>query len=87
MKKMLGSKTTKCPECGSDWEYDVKGKKYSRLIGIENPNVYDGISWWRCPDCGATWSRWSGELEDHKEKKDWVAIARKARNKWLRENP
>ena len=85
----LGSKTKKCPKCGSDWEYEVKGEKYSRLIGIEDPKVYDGVSWWRCPDCGATWSRWTGELEDSegKSEKQWVELARKARNKWFSENP
>ena len=39
---------------------------YSRLIGVElpydNPNHYDGVSFWRCPDCGAQWDRFTGEL-------------------------
>ena len=30
---------------------------YSRMIGIENPRVYDGVIAWHCPDCGLTWPR------------------------------
>lgn len=85
---------TGCPECGSNWEYKVKRKKYSRLIGIEDPNIYDGVSWWRCPDCGATWDRWTGKLErkgkrvadDDRALKKWAEASRKARNRWFREN-
>lgn len=34
---------------------------YSRVIGIEDPKIYDGISWWKCPDCKHVWKRfpWS----------------------------
>ncbi len=28
---------------------------YSRLIGIEIPERYDGVSYWKCPDCGYNW--------------------------------
>jgi uncharacterized Zn ribbon protein len=38
-------------------------KHFSRCIGIEDPFVYDGISWWRCPDCETTWNRWT-EIEN-----------------------
>lgn len=37
-------------------------RHYSRLIGIEVPSKYDGVSYWRCPDCGATWDRWTGAI-------------------------
>lgn len=49
-----------CPECGTEWAYEVEGKKYSHLIGIEDPRVYDGVSWWKCPACGTLWDRWTG---------------------------
>ena len=39
---------------------------YSRLIGIQlpydDPNHFDGVSFWRCPDCGAQWNRFTEEL-------------------------
>lgn len=30
---------------------------YSRLIGIEEPEIYDGIIAWKCPECRAIWPR------------------------------
>lgn len=44
-----------CPECGGSWDS-------SGLVGIEDPRIYDGISWWRCAHCGATWDRWTEKL-------------------------
>ena len=35
---------------------------FSKLIGVEDPYKYDGISYWECPFCGATWDRWTGEF-------------------------
>ena len=61
----------KCPRCNSSWkgqkipdEYkDMYGKHthYSRLIGIEDPQAYDGVLWWRCPDCKVTFHRFTGQ--------------------------
>jgi hypothetical protein len=31
---------------------------YSRVIGIEVSEVYDGVLFWQCPDCGGRWHRW-----------------------------
>lgn len=31
---------------------------YSRIIGVEDPYLYDGIAYWLCPDCGFKWARW-----------------------------
>ena len=60
-----------CPECKADWQGDPipenirqhygETTHWSRLIGIEDPLIYDGISWWQCPDCEARWDRWTGE--------------------------
>ncbi len=36
-------------------------KRFSRLIGVEDSSIYDGISWWQCPDCKQLWDRWSGK--------------------------
>lgn len=29
---------------------------WKREIGIEDPEVYDGIMEWKCPDCEGIWS-------------------------------
>ncbi len=34
---------------------------FSRLVGIEIPGKYDGVSEWMCPDCETRWDRWTGE--------------------------
>jgi len=31
--------------------------RWSRVIGIEDPSIYDGISYYRCPDCDKMWKR------------------------------
>jgi len=56
-----------CPKCGKSWdggaipedlrEHYSPPYRWSRVIGIEDPKVYDGVSWWKCPDCGATFDR------------------------------
>lgn len=67
-----------CPECGGSWEYEVFGKKYSHLIGVQysypNPEHYDGVSEWNCPHCGVRWGRWSGKIlgEGESEKRFWA---------------
>lgn len=33
----------------------------SRMVGIEDPRRYDGVSWWLCPDCGTRFDRWTGK--------------------------
>jgi len=63
-----------CPECGSSWdggdipedirEHYSEPFKWSRLIGIEIPEKYDGISYWQCPDCGTKWDRWTNERQE-----------------------
>lgn len=68
---MIGPDTRFCPNCGSDWrgeEIPEKDRHYfggkthfSRLIGVEIENGYDGVSFWRCPDCEHEWDRWTGE--------------------------
>lgn len=35
--------------------------RFSRLIGIEDPTIYDGVSWWMCPDCKVTWKRFTDQ--------------------------
>ena len=54
-----------CPACNvsligdpipQEWLADYSGTHWRREIGIEDPAIYDGVSWWRCPDCSFTWS-------------------------------
>jgi hypothetical protein len=61
----------KCPECGSNWDAgpipeEHKGfysppYRFSRLVGLEFPDKYDGVWEWACPDCDARFPR-LGEL-------------------------
>ena len=37
--------------------YGSKDARWSRKIGIEIPELYDGIFRWRCPDCAHEWNR------------------------------
>lgn len=30
---------------------------FSRKIGVEIPERYDGVAYWACPFCGGTWPR------------------------------
>lgn len=51
-----------CPVCGEsfvgqeipkEYLHYYGGKThYSRMIGVEIPNLYDGIILWKCRDCG-----------------------------------
>lgn len=61
-----------CPNCNVSLRGDripeniaehYYGTHWDRKIGIEDPYVYDGVSWWLCPDCGHLWKRfpWSPE--------------------------
>jgi hypothetical protein len=57
----------KCPECGSDWdagpipeaqrEFASPPYRFSRLIGIEYRDRYDGVWEYACPDCNARFPR------------------------------
>ena len=62
-----------CPFCKADLRgesipkdlrkmYAYGSTHYSRLIGIEIPELYDGVSYYECPDCHVRWDRWTGEL-------------------------
>ena len=69
----MGNETNsyeECPNCNANLvgekipldEREFYGEgvtNYSRLIGIEDPDIYDGTAWWMCPDCQHTWKRFS----------------------------
>ena len=60
-----------CPACGVSWrgdpipqEYRDKGwygdkTHFSRLIGVEYPERYDGVWEWVCPDCHKRFPRFT----------------------------
>ncbi len=35
---------------------------FSRVIGVEYRNGFDGVSEWCCPDCGRREGRWTGKV-------------------------
>lgn len=54
----------KCPHCGvsllgglipDDIKEHYSGTYWKREIGIEIPEIYDGIYYWECPDCKGQW--------------------------------
>jgi DNA-directed RNA polymerase subunit RPC12/RpoP len=60
-----------CPHCKADLRgepipeelrrmYAPGSTHYSRLIGIEIPELYDGVSYYECPECHVRWDRWTG---------------------------
>ena len=58
-----------CDECFKDLKYEGSdGKFYSQIIGIEDPYLYDGVSYWRCPFCKTTWDRWDGHIVSDAER-------------------
>ena len=61
-----------CPVCNESWDggdihKDIRKHysetfKWSKLIGIEIRERYDGISIWECPFCKSQWDRFTEEL-------------------------
>ena len=62
-----------CPECKADLSYKHGKETYYHTIGIEDPYLYDGISWWFCPKCTHAWKRfeWSPDPETSKTLKEF----------------
>ena len=48
-----------CPSCKKNLTYAVEGQKYSKVIGVEVPQVYDGTLFWQCPSCKHEWPRFT----------------------------
>lgn len=45
---------------------------YSRVIGHEVPEIYDGVLFWSCPDCGKAWPRDFGNTNRTEVSSDYV---------------
>lgn len=56
------SKLDKCPICNKKWKYKVKGKTYSKLIGIIISQEFDEVTKFMCPFCETKWNRATGEI-------------------------
>lgn len=50
----IDGKFNKCPFCGENSE--------ENMIGIEYPEIYDGVSEWFCKRCYTKWNRWTGKI-------------------------
>ncbi len=64
----------RCPHCGADLRgdpipteyleqnlygaWDGEPRYYRRLIGVEDPRIYDSVLFSECPDCNRRWHRW-----------------------------
>lgn len=56
-------------EAAGDYGWTPENKKrFGNLIGMElsmdDPEHYDGVSYWACPECGVAWCRWTGERSE-----------------------
>lgn len=69
-----------CPVCKCSWdagdipeairEHYSPPYKFSRLIGEEDPKLYDGVAFWKCPDCGSRWDRFTNKMLKGKNEKN-----------------
>ena len=57
-----------CPKCETE--------SSATIVGIEIPEVYDGVSFWLCRYCGSYWSRWTGELIPNWANLTWAKRAK-----------
>jgi hypothetical protein len=54
---------------------------YSKVIGIEQPGVYDGVLYWLCPECGKAWQRWTDpKMELHRRAQRFIDEINEARD-------
>ena len=35
--------------------------RFSKLVGVEVREKYDGVSYWECPFCKTNWDRWTNK--------------------------
>lgn len=67
-----------CPHCKSDQtgpeipldvreQYDPATSHYSRTIGVEISEIYDGILFFECPDCHGRWHAFTDEGDPLRE--------------------
>lgn len=47
-------------------------RRFGEIIGMElsydDPEHYDGVSYWLCPGCNIAWNRWDGERTERFKK-------------------
>jgi len=74
-----------CPHCNADLRGEPIPEKdqhlfggkthFSRLIGLEISDRYDGISYWLCPDCRVIWDRFTKKIQAPELINDFPALA------------
>lgn len=42
-----------CPGCGNTPENNPE-----KIMGVEDPRIYDGVLFWICEDCDVAFARW-----------------------------
>lgn len=42
-----------CPGCGNTPE-----NRPEKIMGVEDPRIYDGVLFWICEDCDTAFARW-----------------------------
>lgn len=75
-----------CPHCGAnllgeivtslDWELQTPTyRQLRREVGVEIPEVYDGVLYYYCPDCGGAWHAWTKDFGRRYEAARWYVRA------------
>lgn len=54
--------------------YGEEATHFSRVMGHEISDVYDGVLYWSCPDCGVAWQRFANGGPLAAESAKYVAI-------------
>lgn len=65
--------TLRCPRCLTSWDggpipeavrqHYSPPYRWSKLVGVEIPGVYDGVHHWKCFSCQTTFPRWIEDAE------------------------
>lgn len=59
-KKHLNEPIEKVKEWASHYGWSEDNKvHFSKVIGLEIPGKYDGVSYWKCPECQMLWDRFT----------------------------
>ena len=66
MTQLVKGTETTCPKCQAPWAGEGVSEEqkkefgdgfHTRLIGVIDTEVFDGVSAWKCPDCETTFPR------------------------------
>lgn len=64
-----------CPHCGADLEIvvglDPGTTRPEPVVGVEIPEVFDGVLYWMCANCRGAWHTWPPEAGRRFEAAKW----------------